>query len=186
MPIPVEAYTEGGVVRGELAREGHLREALERGTEIQLQRAMWAEPGQPPRSETEVTIAADDVLLASEPLDAIGPVHALWHPLHLIVGPYVVDGEMPTMPGFDPAKALARPTGEFVLLRDARIAFLTDPEATYATHQGLLVNRYAVERVEADLMLGFFFPGAEVAVDAALSGAAAHPTPSAEPAEAEA
>ena len=34
----------------------------------------------------------------------------------------------------------------------------------------VLVNRYAVERVSADLMLGFYFPGAALEdVDAAVS-----------------
>jgi hypothetical protein len=177
MPIPVELYIEGGVVRGEYTREGHLRQALEGGSRVPLERANVVLRDAPPRLEPALTLDVDDVLLASEPLDAIGPVHALWHPLHLVVGPYRVDGEMPTMPGFDPAKALARPTGEFVLLRDARIALASDPEAVVATHPALMVNRYAVERVEADLMLGFFFPGAEMAVDESLHGAAAHPEP---------
>ena len=176
MPIPIEAYTEGAVVRGVVAGEGHARESLEAGLPIDIGRAMVAEHGTVPREETQVTLEPDDILLAAEPLDAIGPVHALWHPLHLLVGPYLVEGEMPTMPGFDPAKALARPTGTFVLLRDARVALAREPEIALATHDALLVNRYTVERVEADLMLGFFFPGAEVAVDEAMSGAAAHAT----------
>jgi hypothetical protein len=174
MPVPVEIYTEQAIIRGTLASEGHLREAVERGTEVRLVRATVQPPDAPAWTEAELTLAPDDILLASEPLDAIGPVHALWHPLHLLVGPFVVQGELPTMPGFDPAKALARPTGEFVLLRDVRVATAADPETPLASHASLLVNRYVVERVEADLMLGFFFPGAEVAVDEALAGAAAH------------
>jgi len=31
-------------------------------------------------------------------------------------------------------------------------------------HPGALINRYVVDRVEADLMLGFFFPGAVMVV----------------------
>jgi hypothetical protein len=177
MPVPVEAYTEGGIVRGTFTRPGHLRDALEQSAQVEIEDALYAEPGTPARQAGRVTLDRDDVLLASEPLDAIGPVHALWHPLHLVVGPYLVDGEMPTMPGFDPAKALARPTGEFVLLRDARVGLIADPETELANYDSLLVNRYAVERVEADLMLGFFFPGAAVAVDESLSGAAAHEAP---------
>jgi hypothetical protein len=80
-----------------------------------------------------------------------------------------VVGEMPTMPGFDPGRALARPTGEFVFLRDARICLADQPDAGEATAPRLLVNRYTVDRVKADLMLGFFFPGAEMV----LTGAAA-------------
>lgn len=178
MPIPVEAYLDGGVVKGELARDGHLREALEQHPNVEIERASFLPNGGEATPAGSVTLEPDDVHLAAEPLDAVGPVHALWHPLHLVVGPYLVDGEMPTMPGFDPAKALARPTGTFVLLRDARVALVDDPETQLANHPALLVNRYTVERVEADLMLGFFFPGAEVAVDDTLAGAAAHPTAS--------
>ena len=34
------------------------------------------------------------------------------------------------------------------------------PDAGSAVHDHALVNRYAVDEVSADLMLGFFFPGA--------------------------
>jgi hypothetical protein len=84
---------------------------------------------------------------------------------------------MPTMPGFDPGRALARPTGEFVLLRDARIRLLDRDDAGEATAAELLVNRYAVDRVEADLMLGFFFPGAAMAVTGSAGTALAAGTP---------
>ena len=58
-----------------------------------------------------------------------GPVHAQWHTIELDAGPYRVIGEMPTMPGFDPGRALARPTGEFVFLRDARIRLIDRDDA---------------------------------------------------------
>ena len=66
------------------------------------------------------------------------------------------------MPGFDPGRALARPTGEFVLLRDVRIALLDDADGPAVGQPSAFVNRYVVDRVAADLMLGFFFPGAEM------------------------
>ena len=65
------------------------------------------------------------------------------------------------MPGFDPARALARPTGEFVLLDHVRLALATAPDGGSIEHPLAWVNRYVVERVESDLELGFFFPGAE-------------------------
>ena len=34
--------------------------------------------------------------------------------ISLVVGPYIVAGELPTLPGFDPGRALTRPSGEFV------------------------------------------------------------------------
>jgi hypothetical protein len=68
------------------------------------------------------------------------------------------------MPGFDPGRALARPTGEFVLLRDVRIALGRDVDGPAVAQAAAVVNRYVVDRVTADLMLGFFFPGAEMVV----------------------
>ena len=69
------------------------------------------------------------------------------------------------MPGFDPGRALTRPSGEFLLLRDIRLSVRERPEAGIATGDHALVNRYAVDRIRADLMLGFFFPGAAVDAD---------------------
>src|SRR5258705_8808455 len=68
------------------------------------------------------------------------------------------------MPGSDPGRALARPTGEFVLLRDVRIALGRDADGPAVAQAAAVVNRYVVDRVTADLMLGFFFPGAEMVV----------------------
>ena len=94
------------------------------------------------------------------PDDADLPVHVAWHDLELTVGPYRLDAELPTMPGFDPGRALARPTGTFVLLREVTVRALDDPDRVLAFHSRLLVNRYDVETVAAALVLGFFFPGA--------------------------
>jgi hypothetical protein len=90
------------------------------------------------------------------------PHHAVWHPLILEVGPYLLEGELPTLPGFDPGRALARPTGTFVLLRDVDVRVADDPERLLRRHDRLLVNRYEVLAVTAALMLGFFFPGARL------------------------
>ena len=76
------------------------------------------------------------------------------------------------MPGFDPARALARPTGTFVHLRDARVPLFNAPDTPLANHPAVLVHRYAVEQVEADIMLAYFFPGAQLAVDDSHAGAA--------------
>ena len=72
--------------------------------------------------------------------------------------------ELPTLPGFDPGRALARPSGRFVLLREVTIRLRDDPERVIAIHGRLLVNRYDVEAVSAELMLGFYFPGAHLEV----------------------
>ncbi len=107
-------------------------------------------------------IVVDDLVAAVLDEELAGPVHAAWHVIRLEAGPYFIEGELPTMPGFDPGRALTRPTGEFVLLRDVRVTLLDRPEAGAASHPQALVNRYSVDRVGADLMLGFFFPGARM------------------------
>ncbi|HEX6867744.1 MAG TPA: hypothetical protein VF119_03015 [Candidatus Limnocylindrales bacterium] len=146
---------------GLLACPGHLREALDRDPALELERATWRELGAAaPRPAGSVTLAIDDVLVAVADEELAVATHASWHPIRLEVGPYVVEGELPTLPGFDPGRSLTRPSGEFVVLRDVRLALLDDPEHGSALGQHALVNRYGVERVTADLMLGFFFPGA--------------------------
>jgi len=163
MPIRVDAYIAGGLVTGVLARSGHLRDALEGSPSLDLERASWLALGQTAaRPVGEVSIAIDDVLIAVADVDPTIPTHAAWHALEVDVGPYRVTGELPTLPGFDPGRALTRPSGEFVTLRDVRVGMrdANDPDVAIGHHA--LVNRYGVERVSADLMLGFFFPGAKM------------------------
>jgi hypothetical protein len=168
MPIRVDAYTAGGITTGVVARAGPLRSALDGGADggLAIEQATWLPlDGSGEREAGNVRLAADDLfLLVSDEPDS-APVHAAWHTVELDAGPYHVRGEMPTMPGFDPGRALARPSGEFVLLRDAHISLSGRTEAGETTAARLLVNRYTVDRIEADLMLGFFFPGAEMTVN---------------------
>jgi hypothetical protein len=164
MPFRVEAYTAGGVVTGVVPRSGSIRDALEGSAELPIDQSRWLPlDGSPERSGGDLVLAVDDLLfVVGDPGSA--PVHAQWHDIELDAGPYRLHGEMPTMPGFDPGRALARPTGEFVLLRDARIQLIDQPDAGEATAVEMLVNRYTVDRIAADLMLGFFFPGANIVV----------------------
>jgi hypothetical protein len=74
------------------------------------------------------------------------------------------------MPGFDPGRALARPTGDYVLLRDTRITLIDRDDAGESRSNQLLVNRYTVDRIAADLMLGFFFPGAAMTITGSSAG----------------
>jgi hypothetical protein len=165
MPILVDAYTMGGVASGVLARPGHLRDIIEQEGRLDLERVQWRPLDGEPQETTNVSIPIDDILIAVADGESTVPVHAHWHPIRLELGPYVVEGEMPTMPGFDPGRALTRPSGEFVLLRDVRLGRRSASEAasvdTSIGHEAL-INRYVVEAVSADLMLGFFFPGAEM------------------------
>ena len=161
--IRVDAYTNGGMASGTLARPGTLRDALEEGGSLPLDGAAWQGIGDPAAQPAgSMTIASDDVLVAIGEDDPGIPVHAAWHHIHLESGPYVVEGDLATLPGFDPGRALTRPSGEFLLLRDVRLSYLERPEAGVAVGGHALVNRYTVERIRADLLLGFFFPGATV------------------------
>ena len=188
MSLHAEIYTAGGIGIGSVAGSGHLRDVLDAGATLALHGAVWHSlDDSPPREAGEVIIPPDDVHLATaeEPEDL--PVHAQWHDIALDVGPYRVTGQMPTMPGFDPGRALARPTGEFVQLRDVMIGLVGEPAGSGLRRPMALVNRYVVDRVEADLMLGFYFPGAEMISTApvpaaAPATAAAPPAPQTPPA----
>ena len=166
MPIAVDAYTMGGVASGVSPRAGHLRETIEQEGRLVLEQVQWRPlDGSAPQRLREVAIPIDDILIAVAGEDDTLPVHAHWHAIRLELGPYVVEGEMPTMPGFDPGRALTRPAGEFVLLRDVRLGqrlagVAAQAERPIGAHA--LINRYVVESVAADLMLGFFFPGAQM------------------------
>lgn len=161
--IHVNAYTNGGMVSGTLARGGALKDTLEDERSITLEDAVWQafDPANQPPPATR-SIATDDVLVAVGDEDPGAQVHVAWHHVRLESGPYTIEGELATMPGFDPGRALARPSGEFLLLRDIRLSVTEEPDAGIAVGDHALVNRYAVERIQADLMLGFYFPGAVV------------------------
>lgn len=171
MATRVELYTTGGVASGVLARPGTLREALTTDAEVRLDSAAWqAIDGSEPQAAGTLTFPVDDILFAVADEAPNGPMHAAWHHVLLDAGPYVLEGELATLPGFDPGRSLTRPSGEWVLLRDVQLSVAGHPEAGVSTGDHALVNRYGVERIRADLMLGFFFPGASV--DAATSPAA--------------
>ena len=175
MPIQVDAYTAGGMVRGLTSRSGHLREIMQTDGELALERASWQGLGDATaRPAGEVTFPIDDVLVAIGDDDPNGPVHASWHEIHLELGPYAIDGELPTLPGYDPGRALTRPTGEFVQLRDVRLSLLSEPSRGATPGHYALVNLYGVDLVRADIMLGFYFPGATL--DGVPEGSAAAPT----------
>jgi hypothetical protein len=163
MAVRVEVYTIGGMTSGVLASPGTLREALTVDDQLHLEQAAWqAITDAGPRSAGSLTLAVDDILFAVADDEPGAPVHASWHHVVLEAGPYLLEGELATMPGFDPGRSLTRPSGEFVLLRDVRLSVRHRPEDGVSVGDHALVNRYAVERIRADLMLGFFFPGAAI------------------------
>ena len=161
MPIRVDVFTAGGTASGAAPGATHLRDLLEGRTELALLDASWRpNDGSAARVVGDLTLAIDDILVAIGDDDPTIPVHASWHEIQLAMGPYVVAGELPTLPGYDPGRALARPTGEFVLLRDVRMGWLDGPAGMTPLGGVAHVNRYGVDRVRADIMLGFYFPGA--------------------------
>jgi hypothetical protein len=184
MAIRVDVYTSGGMASGYLGRPGPLRDALEASGGLPLDRTAWLALDAP-AAETagSVTIPADDILVAVDDDDPATPIHASWHRISLDAGPYVVEGDLPTMPGFDPGRALTRPSGEFLMLRDVILSIPGRPDIGTISGDHALVNRYAVERIRAELMLGFFFPGAVVeAVDGGVGIRPQAPDPNATPA----
>lgn len=161
MPIHVDVFIPTGMASGQVARGGHLRDVLEGGGLLTVERARWQPATDAtPQSVGEMSISIDDILVAFGDDAPSIPVHASWHAIRLEMGPYVVEGELPTLPGYDPGRALTRPNGEFLLLRDVRLGWIGGDVGTSPVGHVALVNRYGVERVTADLMLGFYFPGA--------------------------
>ncbi len=161
MTPPVEVYTAGGIASGTVVPAGAIHAQLEQGGSLQLDNVGWIPIGGPSaRAGGRTEIAIDDIVLAHDPGDAELAIHAMWHPVLLDAGPYRIRGELPTLPGFDPGRALTRPSGTFVRLRDVRVELRDRPEAGATERPALFVNRYEVDRVQAGPMLGFFFPGA--------------------------
>jgi hypothetical protein len=159
----VEIFTPTGVVAGNTPRPG-LTASPDLRSPVSVEKARWYPlDGAKPEHRGTVLIPPDDVLVVAvdEPDMTI---HATWYTLVLEMGPYRVWGRMGTPPGFDPAKALVRPGGAFVALRDGRIELMNRPGAGIAERPSIHVARYAVERVESTLMLGYFFPGAHLTV----------------------
>jgi hypothetical protein len=165
MPMRVEAYTAAGIALGIVAPDGHLREHVDGVQQLRIEDSDWLPiDGSAGRHAGELQFPIDDLLvLVSDELGDV-PGHAQWHAIDLDAGPFRLEGELSTMPGFDPGRALARPTGQFVLLRDVRITLLKEPDSGEATSGHALVNRYTVDRIAADIMLGFFFPGAAMSM----------------------
>jgi hypothetical protein len=158
--MQIEAFTAGGIASGAVAPPWSPREDLESEGPVDLDAATWYPLSSgAAESRGRVHLEADEMLvLCSDEQDL--PIHAAWHPVELDLGPYRITGELPTLPGFDPGRALSRPGGPFVLIRDVRLELVARPDAGRVERPHAFVNRYAVERVVADIDLGHYFPGA--------------------------
>lgn len=164
MSIEFSAYTAAGRIQGELPADGRLHDLLESFESVTLRRpARWGLDGQGLPTEPELSERTEDLLIVVAPAETGITAHAGWHRLHILIGPYAVRADLPTLPGFDPAKSLARPSGTFVLLAGATIGLAGEaPEPDEIGY--IWLNRYAVERVEAAFEMRLFFPGAEMVV----------------------
>ncbi len=162
----VEIFTPTGVVSGNTPKPGLVQQPDLRSP-VAVEATRWYPiDGSKPEHRGSVLVPPDDVLLVYTP-EAEMIVHATWYAITLEIGPYRVRGRLPTPPGFDPARALARPGGAFVAIHDATIELMPRRDAGIAERSLLHVCRYAVETVESKLMLGFFFPGAHLSKPAA-------------------
>jgi hypothetical protein len=185
MAIALEAYTAVGRLDGQVVAVPRLPESLETLTSVVVEgpqltpnpgsvgaSASYIAPGTPWTS-----VEVDDLLVVAAPPETVVPYHAAWHRVRLHARPYIIEGELPSLPGFDPGRALARPTGSFVMLARVRIVLARDvpvddeldteaqaPAVALRELAYAWINRYAVERCESDLELSRFFPGVGVAV----------------------
>ena len=162
MAIRLQAYTAEGLLTGAVAAEGRLVELLASTSPVIVENAVITPFEGPPQVATGwSSVEVDDLMVVVATPETVAPVHAAWHILLLDVGPYRVRGELPALPGFDPARALARPTGPFVLLARLTVKLRAGgPAGVSDQHALAFVNRYAVDAVESDIHLGFFFPAA--------------------------
>ena len=158
----VEIFAPTGVLAGETERVPLTNAGPDLSRPLAVEDGRWFPlDGSPPIHAGDTTIAPDDILLIVTPEPEL-KVHMAWYPVTLELGPYRVSGHLATHPGFDPARAIARPTSTFIALNEATIELPGRDQAGAATRAYLHVNRYAVERVTSSLMLGYLFPGAHL------------------------
>lgn len=160
--VDVEIFTPTGVLAGTTPRVPLTNDGPDLVEPLSVDEARWYPlDGSRPVARGPATVLPDDILLIVTPEPAL-KVHMNWYSVGLDVGPYRVSGRLATHPGFDPAKAIARPGSAFIALSEATIELADRNDAGAATRPYLHVNRYAVERVTSSLMLGYFFPGAQL------------------------
>jgi hypothetical protein len=169
--IDVELYTPSGVLMGTTAHVPLTSDVPDLVEPLAVSESRWYPvDGTEPRQRGDVSVEPDDILLIITPVPEL-KVHMAWYSVALEVGPYRVSGRLATHPGFDPARAISRPGGTFVALSDVTIELCGRDDAGSAHRDYLHVNRYAVDRVSSNLMLGHFFPGARLVNQEAASPA---------------
>ena len=165
----VEIFTPTGVLSGLTAGVPLSHSGPDLASALKVREGRWFPlDGSTPPRQRDAKVAPDDILIVVTPPESI-LVHMTWFSVTLELGPYRVIGELATHPGFDPERALARPSGIFVPLREARIELVDEAGAGAAERSHVHVNRYAVERVISTLMLGHYFPGAQLLTPATVA-----------------
>lgn len=159
----VEIFAPTGVLAGITARLPLTNDGPDLAQPLTVDEARWYPlDGSQPVNRGLVSVVPDDILLIVT-AEVDRQVHVSRYAVELEIGPYRVSGSIATLPGFDPARALARPGGTFVALSDAIIELIGRDGVSPAGRPHLHVNRYAVERVVSSLMLAHYFPGAHLA-----------------------
>ena len=165
----VEVFTPTGVLAGLTAGAPLTHSGPDLTSALKVREGRWFPlDGGTPSDQHELQVAPDDILIIATPPESI-LVHMTWFAVTLDLGPYRLTGELATHPGFDPERALARPSGIFVPIREARIELVDESGAGAADRAHVHVNRYAVERVVSTLMLGHYFPGAQLLTPATVA-----------------
>jgi hypothetical protein len=158
--MQIEAFTAGGIASGAVAPPWSLHDGLESEQPVDLDGTTWYPlTGGAAERRGRLHLEVDEMLVVCSDEQEM-PIHSAWHSVELDLGPYRITGELPTLPGFDPGRALSRPGGPYILIRDVKLELTASPDAGRVERPHAFVNRYAVERVAADIDLGFYFPGA--------------------------
>ena len=158
----VEIYTAAGVLAGSTAGVPLTNDGPDLLGPLAVDDARWYPlDGSRATLRGPATVEPDDILLIVTE-EAEMKIHMTWYSVALDVGPYRVSGRLATLPGFDPARAIARPSGSFVALSDVTIEIAVGENAASASRPYVHVNRYAVDRATSTLMLGHYFPGARL------------------------
>jgi len=167
MAVPLEAFLADAYLAGTFAgTHAELHDLLAAGSVLELRDVTLVAldqlaDGTPPAALAG-SLAPDEILFAALPPDPEAPlIHRVYYTVKLGLGPYEVVGEMALVPGFDPGRALTRPASDFIDLRDTEVRIATASGGLEHTFELLSVNRFAVERVECEIDVTFWFPGAE-------------------------
>ena len=157
-----EIYTPLGVLTGAADITPVTADGPELVDAVSVMNASWYPlDGGPPSQQPRASVLPDDMLVVVTPAPDLF-VHLTRYAIAVEVGPYRVLGSLMTHPGFDPEKSIARPGGSFIPLSDVTIELMGHPEAGTAEHAHVHVNRYGVVRVTSPIMLGHYFPGAQL------------------------